>query len=289
MPINPLVNLINESIDWFTTNLQVSSVVSSSTHKTLEVSGFDTVEAVPYLARYLVGLRLAIVDYAGKICADLLGESQSDTNDTINAVNAIIKPPPRCVGDALTQWKATYRNAWIAEGVWHCCLRVAMARHEIHPPGTVVALDYAHVSPKDHGFDVVAIYSDQAGQLGISFVETKAYQNDPNQAISDAVKMHKEIENGKHEGRIRKAMGQLRNAVSPDIKAKIIPAMWRDNRTHIPNPHYERSGATVQWGRQRHAFSNLNKPVILMPHAINGYSSFFDSVADAMRSVAEGI
>ena len=157
-----------------------------------------------------------------------------------------------------------------------------MERSELHAHGTVIAIDLPHISPKDHGLDVTALYVREDGELGLSVVETKAYRNDPNKAISDAVNMLKAIEAGEHDTRLRQMVTSFRSIIGEPHKQKLSSSLWKNERTLIPNPHYEANGANVQWPRRRRVFTDLSAPVVIMPHGVDGFDTFFDNVAIEM-------
>ena len=77
-----------------------------------------------------------------------------------------------------------------------------MDRPEIHSQGTIIAITLPHVSPKEQGLDVTALYFKEDSSLGLSIIETKAYKDTPNTAISHAVAMFKAVEEGKHDTRL---------------------------------------------------------------------------------------
>ena len=246
-------NLITEALLILVDRLNVQNIPSAGkTHCVVEVTGWQNVDALSALATYLVALRAGVIDQAGKLCCDLIGQPRNYSADLLHSVEEIIVQPTDS-GESFTDWKSKWRNPWIAEGIWHCCMFVAMSKADLHPHGSVIAVDFSHVSPKDHGLDVTVLYVNEDGILGISFVETKAYQNNPNGALSDAVDMFKAIESGKHDTRLRQLITSFRSVIGDQYNHKLSFALWKDERTFIPNPHYESTGATVQWSRKRRA------------------------------------
>ncbi len=262
--------------------LNVNTTIAD-THEVVEVTGWQNVNAINALSSYLVALRASVIDQAGRICSELIGNNPDDVTALLRSVDEIVVQPKHSE-ETSTDWKSKWRNPWIAEGLWHCCLWVAMRKTELHSQGTIIALDFPHISPKDHGLDVTALYVKGDGSLGMSFVETKAYRNNPNGAISDAVNMLKAIEDGEHDTRLRQMVTSFRAVIDEPYRQQLSSSLWKNERTLIPNPHYEARGATVQWSRNRRAsFLNLIAPVIIMPHCVNGYDSFFDKVAHDMH------
>lgn len=282
---------LEQSIDnAFSELLKTLSVDTNTitTHKVVEVSGWCQTSVIEALAMYLVVLRASVIDQAGHLCLQLIEKECNFADDLIRSVNEIIEYPNNS-GEPLSEWKSKWRNPWIAEGIWHCCMMVAMKRVDFHSHGTVIAVDLPHISPKDHGLDVTALYIKSNGSLGMSFVETKAYKDDPNGAIGDAVTMFKSIEAGKHDTRLRQIVTSFRSVISEEYKQKLSFSLWKNERTLIPNPHYDANGASVQWLRKRTIFSTLKAPIIIMPHCINDYDDFFDEVAGKMKLKANEV
>jgi hypothetical protein len=162
-------------------------------------------------------------------------------------------------------------------------MTVAMRKPELHAHGSVIVVDMPHVAPKDHGLDITVIYVKDNGTLGMSFIETKAYKNNPNQAISDAVSMFDAIEAGKHNNRLRQLVTTVQSMIDEPHKSQLSTSLWKNESILIPNPHYEAAEARVQWHHQRNIFQELNAPVVIMPHPITDFDDYFDRVADQMR------
>lgn len=274
------LNYALESLDGCLTATSVTA--NGDTHKVLTVSGWQADEAIESLAMYLVMVHAGVTNHASQLCLDLINDPRDFTNDLSYSVNQIISQPADS-GETAAAWKSTWRNPWIAEGIWHCCMTLAMRKPELHAHGTVIAVNLPHVAPKDHGLDVTAIYVKNNGELGMSFVETKAYKNDPNKAISDAVSMFNAIEAGKHNNRLRQLVTTVRSMIEEPHKSRLSTSLWKDERVLIPNPHYESVDARVHWHHQRNIFQDLKAPVVIMPHPITGFDDYFDRVADQMR------
>src|SRR3989339_132174 len=272
---------IGEALSLLSRTLSVNTTTTGHTHSVVEVTGWQNVDVLEALAMYLVALRASVIDQAGEICSTLIGDERDFADALLRSVNEIIEQPTDS-GESPGDWKSTWRNPWIAEGIWHCCMRVAMEKDDIHSQGAVIAVDLPHISPKDHGLDVTVLYIKEDGSLGMSFVETKAYKNNPNGAISDAVTMLKAIDAGMHDTRLRQMVTSFRSVIDDEYKQKLSLSLWKNERTLIPNPHYDSSCTTVQWTRRRPAFSALKAPVVIMPHCITDYDDFFDEVASEM-------
>ena len=259
----------------------------SETHCTLTILGWNDNDVTRQaIAHYLVGLRACAIDAALNIRSQL-EDTPEDRQEVIQNVFAIIGID----NSELSQdQKQDDRNPWIAEGIWHMCMAIAARRNELHPIGSVISVDYAHIASKDHGLDGLVLY-EVDNLFGISIIESKAYRDDPNRAINNAVEFYRDIDSGKHDLRIRQSVQIMRTALPPNFQSMISGSFWKRERTYIPNPHYDESNK-MDWTNIRPSFRDL-KPVrtniIIMPHKISGFDNFFDQIADEMRSFARSL
>lgn len=262
-------------------------VLNARTHKTVIISGWnqdDTTRRT--VARYLVGLRVSAIDAALNIRATLEDTEEDQAEVLANVVEIVGED-----NDALSDdQKQDERNPWIAEGIWHLCLAVATQhRQQLHLPGNIIALNYAHVKAKDHGLDVAAIY--ETGALfGLSLVESKAYKDYPNRAINEAASFFREVNTGKHRTRIRATVQIMRTSLPQDRQAQVSNSFWKRNRAYLPNPHYDASHV-MDWTNTRPSFrslelDNIGIEIIVMPHIIDDFDDFFDAISDEMRTFA---
>lgn len=266
-----------------------------TTHQALIVAGWDDNDSCRQaIAHYLVGIRACAIDAALNIKATLT-DTTEDRTEILQSVLAVVgktnewsSDPEEC--EEQRAFKQDERNPWIAEGIWHLCLAVAAHRSEIHPMGNIILLDYAHIKAKDHGLDVSAIYQAN-GETGISLVETKAYRNNPNGAISAAVGFFRDVDKGNHSTRIRQAVQIMRTALTPELNGTISSSFWKQNRTYICNPHYH-ADHSVDWTNARTSFRNLEPEpdyIAIMPHCIVDFDLFFDDIAEKMRTFANSL
>lgn len=274
---------VTEALAVLQKKLRCSSQTAKS-HNVLVVEGWgDGPQITQAIAAYLVGLLASAVNRALAVRAQIT-DTHSDRLELLRNVEAITGSTASPLS---VDKKQDQRNPWIAEGIWHLCLLLSAARQDLHPHGAIVALDLPHIAAKDHGFDVVGIYRGSA-TYGVSFVESKAYEKDPNRAINDAVAFYKEIEGGKHDARARQVVASMRDSLPPADQAAISASLWKDERAYLPNPHYDASAA-IDWTNTRPSFAGLGVPkdrIVIMPHAVQQFPRFFDEVADAMLSLA---
>lgn len=283
-----LPNDINEAMEnsiELLSNSMRYKVLEADTHRTIIVTCWnDNAQNRKAVARYLVGLRACAIDAALNIRARL-EDTPEDRSEIIQSVLDVVG---RSNTELTSDQKQRERNPWIAEGIWHLCMAIAKRQPGIHPMGDIIALNPVHVASKDRGLDVVAIYRGEDAVSGLSLIECKAYKDDPNGAISDAVALFRKVDKGKYATRIRQAVQVMRASLPADTQATISPSFWKRKRSYIPNPHYDESHK-IDWSGTRPSFSGLEPDranILVMPHIICGFDEFFDNIADEMRSFA---
>jgi hypothetical protein len=261
------------------------TVHEAKSHRAVLVEGWgDDAARIEAVAAYLVGLLASAVSRALVVRSAITGTA-ADKLELLSSVQAITGTKAQPLS---TSKKQDERNPWMAESIWHLCLYVASKRAELHPVGQIVAIDFPHVGAKDHGFDVVALYH-SAGNFGLSFVESKAYANNPNGAISDAVGFYRAVDSGDHAVRARQTVATLRSALPVAEQGAISSSLWKDLRAYLPNPHYDAASA-VDWTNTRPSFTGLKvarDQIIVMPHSIAKFDEFFDALGDAMLALAQ--
>lgn len=259
---------------------------ASTTHSAVAVTGWNgDANAEKAISEYLVALRMIMVSHVLQVRADLLGSVVDETPRIIQNVEKIIGQEGQVLNDKQIREE---RNPWIAEALWHLCLNLAARVTAISLPGTVVALSQPHSFAKETGLDCAALYRTAAGSFGLAIVETKAYEKAPNKAISDAIKMFKAIDSDRMDVEIRRDVMAMRAELTPSDQAKITQALWQDERTYIPNPHYD-SSHRKDWSSKRPAFGGLAVDadrVIVMPNELDGFLGFFDRISSGMREFA---
>ena len=287
MPLLPatLDTEIRARVAYLATCLTCAPLEASS-HRTIVVTGWDTAPALEAIAVYLVGLLASAISTALRVRAQIT-DSQDDRLELVANVHRLVGSSSSSFSDTE---KSGERNPWLAEGMWHLCLFLSQIRTDFHPAGAVVALQLPHIYSNDHGFDVFALYR-TGDTLGASFVESKAYARNPNGAIGDAVTYFAAIDAGDHHGRLRQTVAAMRDGLPTDAQPLFSPSLWKDLRTYIPNPHYD-NATVVDWQTTRRSFAKLAVPreqILIMPHAVQGFASFFDTLSDKMRDFATAV
>ncbi len=262
-------------------------ILDADTHRVLIVTGWNNDSSTRQaIAHYLVGLRACAIDAALNIRAEL-EDTLADRVELRQSILKIIGASNETLTD---DQKQDERNPWMAEGLWQLCMVIAARRPEIHPVGGVVAVNYAHTAAKDHGLDVAAIYESN-NVYGLSLIESKAYKQDPNQAISKAVDYFKAIDRGEHAPKIRQTVQIMRTALPAEQQERIPMSFWKRMRSYLPNPHYD-AGCTMNWTNTRPSFRELTPDrlnIIIMPHIITNFDTFFDTIADEMRAFVRSL
>lgn len=281
-----LETAIRESLDYLRGSLQCS-LLNCESHDTVAVVGLENECAREAIARYLVGTRASAIDAALNIRADL-EDTQEDRDEIYDSVIQIVRQEIDASQESRPDWVTNERNPWIAEGVWHLMMALAATCRDFHPPGLILLVNYAHIKAKDHGMDVSAIYADE-DSLGLTIIETKAYKNAPNNAISDATTFFREVKNGTHDARVRQAVQIMRTALPENAQGQVSGTFWKRNRVYVCNPHYSQSDTDIDWTVRRpslKALASTCEQIFVMPNALASFDQFFNDIADRMRRFA---
>lgn len=263
------------------------SISESDTHRTLTILGMnDSDDTRQAIANYLVGLRACAIDAALSIKSQL----ENTSKDRLEVIQNVLAIVGNDNSELTENQKQDDRNPWIAEGIWHLCMVIAARRADFHPVGSVISVDYAHIASKDHGLDGLVMYENN-NLFGLSIIESKAYRDDPNRAINNAVGFYQEIDRGNHDLRVRQSVQVMRTALPQDKQSRISGSFWKRERSYLPNPHYDAS-INMEWTNPRPSFRNLSlsrQNLIIMPHIIFGFDNFFDQIANAMRAFVKSL
>lgn len=287
MPSLPIAleTAIQSAVTQLQTRLRCTALEAPS-HNVVLVEGWGDDDALEAAAVYLVGLFASAISTTLQVRAQITGTA-ADRLELVDNVASRVGSPTKTLDD---DQKARERNPWLAEGLWHLCLFLAQTRTDFHPVGAIAALQPPHISPKDHGFDVFALYRD-GDTFGVTFVESKAYESDPNAAIKDSVAFFEAIDAGRHDMRIRQSVAGMRDALPADVQKLFSPSLWKDSRTYIPNPHYD-NALTMNWQNNRPSLSGLRvvkDRILIMPHPIKGFATFFDTLSVKMLAFATSV
>lgn len=281
-----LETALNNAIAVLKTRLRCKHL-DAKTHRVVAVEGWaDDVDTVNAVAVYLVGLLANAISRALSVRAGI----ENTAEDRLELVRNVEKIAGSGARPLSVSQQQDERNPWIAEGIWHLCLVLTSGRPELHPHGAIIAVDLPHVAAKDHGFDVIGIFK-SASEVGVTFVESKAYERDPNGAINSAVSFYKDLEAGKHDSRARQVIQTLREALPASEQGQVSLSLWKHRRAYVPNPHYD-AAISIDWTHARPSFGGLGvgrQDIVVMPNCLPAFRAFFDAVADAMLRFAQGL
>jgi uncharacterized membrane protein YidH (DUF202 family) len=260
---------------------------SVSTHQVITIGGWNASPQMRQrVARYLVGLRINAITAGLAVRAELT-DTDEDLVEVLSNVHEIIGATATSLSaDQISK----HRNPWLAEGIWHLCLAAAQRRAELHPPGAVIAVSLPHPKATDHGIDLAAIYH-RNGSLGLSIVETKAYPTDVAGAMHSSTVYFREIDDGGHGLRLRQLVATMRGGLPSNNQPAFSDALWKKTRCYLPNPQYEAAHGP-DWATPRPSLGALvpgAANVYVMPHAIDGFTAFFETISEEMRAAANSL
>jgi len=272
---------IGIAMDVLDSSLTVTATAHDS-HTCLQIEGFGTDATLTATAVYLVGsiaqciqsnlaIRKALFDDASRE-ADL----DADVRNVIGSRSA----------DEL--FKTTRRDPWIWEGISHLIVHLSRRSNDFHPSGQVLVKTHVKYDVHDHGLDLIALYD--AGDLGITAGESKAYLDDPSTAITDAANRLSEVDRSLRDAELRATVNQLRPALTSAQTKKLGGAFWRKERTYYPFVCCDEDAA-VDWTKSRKALGRLEIPVakrMLVPFTVPKARRVFDTISSRMRRYARG-
>jgi hypothetical protein len=267
------------------------SVLASSLHVTtteyeshthLDTGGFGSSDTINATTVYLVG-SIAQCIHADLRIRDALFDDATRNEDMLADVEDVIGTP-----SANDNFKTMNRDPWIWEAISHLIVHLARTKSGFHPSGKVLAKTQVKYDVNDHGLDLIAIYD--AGKLGITAGESKAYLTDPSRAITDASNRLREVDKSLRDSDIRATVNQLRPVLTAKQKAQLGGTFWRNERTYYPFVCCD-YGAATDWGRNRKVLRELGIPAsrkMLVSFSIPDARKVFDKISSLMREYAAG-
>ena len=180
-------------------------------------------------------------------------------------------------------FRDTRRNAWIAEGVAHALMVVRARADTAFFVGPVQAIKAQHSIPSQQGLDSVAIYTEDSLAV-VAIGESKASRNDGSGQLTEAARMFQEIDEGKYGVELRAEVSSLRDVLSDDLAAQVYGGLWRKSRCYVPVIVHERPFEPIA---KRTTLGSLEPPIErrrLIALQLTNFHTFFDSVANAMRT-----
>lgn len=266
--------------------LLVSPTTQCSTHSLIGTAGLSREPTlVAHLAVYLTGAIASCIEWNLEIRHALFDDNTLG-QDLRNNVAQVIGSANTISDDR----KRTERNPWIWEGISHLLVHLSRGSPNRHPPGRILAKTMIHLDAKDHGLDLVALYQSPTA-LGITAGECKAYLKRPDAAIRDAAATLRQLDTDRRDGEVRAAVTTMSPALSPEERKNLVGSFWKRERCYLPLVCCD-SKSAIDWTSDRPSLQTLAPPLdrkFLIPACIDDAESFFDEVADAMRSFAASI
>jgi len=185
-------------------------------------------------------------------------------------------------------FKTMTRDPWIWEALSHLVIHLASSNGAFHPPGGILAKTHIKYDVKDHGLDLVAIYD--CDTLGLTAGESKAYLNDPTNAVIDAANRLREIDDNLRDVEMRACVTQLRPSLKKMHQKKLGGAFWKDERSYYPFVCCD-SSVALDWDDKRKVLKRLIPSAsrkLLVPFAIKNARDKFDEIARLMRGYSDG-
>lgn len=261
----------------------VVTVTSSSptTHDVAVVSGLENGSIRTDLATYLLNCAAQTVSANLAILNDLLGESE-------DAALALRTEVARLIGanNAISDdFRQDHRDPWMAEGLAHLFLRIAGSLPPLPPPGCLHAITPVHDDVKEHGLDLVGIYTCTAtGSLGLAISESKASESNATAHVASAGELFSDVMNGGRDPHIRSKVQALRHALPATAQALITPFFWNTEKCFSAYVAMSQScGFNANAARTRYSQIQPRPTIIVV--SLSNFRGFFDALADRIRQI----
>jgi hypothetical protein len=249
-------------------------------HTHLQIIGFGSKDMLNATAVYLVG-SIAQCIQSDLHIREALFDDATREKDLLAEIVGVVGE-----ADADDNFKTMSRDPWIWEAISHLIVHLSRMTRGFHPSGRVLVKTQVKYDVNDHGLDLIAIYD--AGALGVTAGESKAYLDDPGRAITHAANRLSEVDKSLRDSDIRATVNQLRPALTAAQQKKLGGAFWRKERTYYPFVCCDEEAA-VDWTRRREVLDRLDIPVskkMLVPLSVPNARHVFDKISLKMRKYA---
>jgi hypothetical protein len=282
VPVAP-IRLLDQALDDLSAAVTLTALPATPTHTALAAEGVEDPRATLALGRYLVGAVAGAIDLDATVSAALLGQGPDARAELERSIRRLVGDNNRFESAQEVQFRDSWRNAWIAEGIAHALLVVRARAETLCVSGPVHAVSAAHTLPTEPGLDAVAIYS-EGDQPVIVVGESKASQCDGSSRLTEAAGIFSGIDQGDYGPELRSHLLALRRVVPVDIASRISESLWRDERCYLPVVVHETPFDPLA---ERETLGRLAPPVerrrVLIVR-LSDFHGFFDAVSDAMRA-----
>lgn len=279
-------DLIEASIAEIGSRVTLTEGTSPASHTVVMATGLDDPLVASSVARYAVAFLAGWVQRNATI-GDRLGVEGVQHRDEIRRlVERIVSPPEDLDGDRLTNWRRTWRNAWIAEVLTHVLFVVRRSTPSASLNGDVVAVLRPHPLPKRQGLDTVAIY-DEANLAVVAIGETKASSDRGSDELTNACDLFDEVDAGAYGPDLRNTIDLLADVLPQHLLDQVSDSLWRDRRCYIPAVlHQAEFDAATPRPRLARLVPTADRKRVLVLRFAN-FDVFFDAVAAAMPGVVD--
>jgi hypothetical protein len=257
-----------------------------ASHTAIAATGLDDPVVTESLARYAVGFLAGWVQNDATI-SDRLGMRGVDKRDEARRlVDRIVAAPDGLDQRALTLWRQTSRDPWIAEVLTHALFVIRRRTASDSLKGDVVAVLRPHPVPKRQGLDSVAIY-DEDGVAVVAIGETKASCEHGSAELTHACDMFDSVDAGRFGPDLRNAIDVLANVLPSHLASQVSDNLWRDQRCYVPSIIHETAfDASLPRDRLDQLIPPVERKRVLVLR-LSGFVDFFDQVATAMPAVID--
>jgi hypothetical protein len=256
------------------------------THLAITATGLDDPGVAEAVGRYAVGSLAGAVELDGSLSDFLLVGGVDKRAELAAEVAVLVGATNVFLSEQELDFRDRWRNAWIGEITTHALLVVRSRAESACLPGPVRALSQPHTRPKRQGLDSVAIY-EESGAPVVAVGETKASAANGSSQLSAACDIYDEIDAGLYGADLRQHLISLRRVLPSPLALQVSDALWRTSRCYLPvilhETAFDPDTDRVRLGRLQPDVRR--RRVVVLRFA--AFHSFFDRVADTMRSAVE--
>ncbi len=251
-----------------------------NSHWVVEVEGLEDPGAVSALGRYATALIAQVVRIDLLFSAELLEASPAFLATLTANVHQAIGGDNHISND----FRRYQRDPWITEAIGHLLFRIAAEQDSHCVPGRVAVLTLPHIQVRQQGLDLIGVYT-LADGAGISITESKASETYGNSQLTKAVKLFRALDRGDRSSDLLQALNLFSKYLPDNLRAAAPAAMWAGERIYAPLLAFRTSfHPTTERPTTLGALKVPHDRRRLLAVRLNDYGTFFDEVADAMRT-----
>lgn len=284
----PPKELIEDALATVAERVTLTEGASPDSHTAVLADGLDDPAVGGAIAQYAVGLLAGWVKRNATIGDRVAVEGVEHREEILRLVHRIVRPPDGLDDAAQTNWRLTWRNAWIAEVVTHMLFFLRRATPSACLTGDVAALLRPHPLPKRQGLDSVAIYNEDNVAV-IAIGETKASSDRGSDELTHACDLFDDVDAGWYGPDLRDAIDSLGEVLPDQLASQVSENLWREHRCYVPAILHE---TAFDSSRRRTRLGDLAPPVArkrVLVLRLAAFDDFFDAVAAAMPGAVDEV